>query len=379
MAKKYHPDTNPDDQTAKDKFNVIHEAYEVLSDPVKREQYDHQQGLGAAGASQFQKGMERARAAAYTDDEYEDMTKYQRHPRGQGARRHMRDEEDVNYDPNHFSNMGKENQEARREFWEEAEKQGRGSRMDQKQEYKQNVFDDFDEFFNFNDQDYDPSRDDTKGADYKAELETSFIDAINGCQTQMTLNKRVVCKKCNGRRADMSQKPRRCYECGGRGSKVGNYGIRKKCLKCQGSGCQVKTPCPSCDGLGLQRMDIKETIYLPQGVTDGQKIKLSQLGHCADCFGSPAGDLLLTIRVQEHEIMWREGQDIVSRVPISFTTAILGGNIQVETVDGVKEIPIAAGTQNLDELTLQNLGAWQFDQTKSYDPKELRGNHKLII
>lgn len=61
-----------------------------------------------------------------------------------------------------------------------------------------------------------------------------------------------------------------------------------------------------------------ESIYLPQGVTDGQKIKLSQLGHCADCFGSPAGDLLLTIRVKEHEAMRRDGQDIVSKVPISF-------------------------------------------------------------
>lgn len=134
MAKKYHPDTNPDDQTAKDKFNVIHEAYEVLSDPVKREQYDHQQGLGGAGASQFQKGMERARAAAYSEDEYQDMTSYQRHPRGRGARRKMREEE-PNDDKSGWADLGAEDEQARREFWEQAEREGRGSRMDQKQQF----------------------------------------------------------------------------------------------------------------------------------------------------------------------------------------------------------------------------------------------------
>lgn len=253
-------------------------------------------------------------------------------------------EDEPNDDKSGWADLGAENEQARREFWEQAEREGRGSRMDQKQQFQEAVFDDFDEFFNFNDSGYDPSRDDTKGADYKAELETDFIAAVNGCETQITLNKRVVCAKCSGRRADMSQKPRRCFECGGRGSKVGNYGIRKKCTKCQGSGCQVKTPCPACEGLGLQRMDVTESIYLPQGVVDGQKIKLSQLGHCADCFGSPAGDLLLTIRVKEHEAMRREGQDIVSTVPISFIQAILGATIQVETVDGPKEVTISPGT-----------------------------------
>ena len=144
----------------------------------------------------------------------------------------MQTEEEA-YDPNDFNvEFGQENQEAKREFWEYAEKHGRASRMDWKQGYKQKVMDDFDDFFDFNDQDFDPDRDDTKGADYKAELETSFVDSINGCDTSITLNKRVVCNRCKGRRADMSQKPRRCFECGGRGSKVGNYGIRKKCLKC---------------------------------------------------------------------------------------------------------------------------------------------------
>ena len=90
----------------------------------------------------------------------------------------------------------------------------------------------------------------------------------------------------------------------------------------------------------MHRMDVTETVYLPQGVVDGQKIKLGQLGHCSDCFGSPSGDLLLTIHVKEHETMRREGQDITSSVPITFIQAILGGTIVVETVDGPKEVTI---------------------------------------
>ena len=136
MAQKYHPDHNPDDQTAKDKFHLIHEAYEVLSDPAKREQYDHQQGLGGAGTSQFQRGMERARAAAYSDEEYQDMTKYQRHPRGRGARRGMADEE-FNDDKSGWADLGQENEKARRDFWEQAEREGQGSRMDSKQKFEE--------------------------------------------------------------------------------------------------------------------------------------------------------------------------------------------------------------------------------------------------
>lgn len=190
--------------------------------------------------------------------------------------------------------------------------------MDHKKKFEEQVFDDFDDFFNFTDSGYDPTRDDTKGQDYKADLEVDFIDAVNGCETEITINKRVVCSKCNGRRADMSSKPKRCFECGGRGSTISMHGIRKMCLKCNGSGCQVKTPCPSCKGVGVQRMDVTETVYLPQGVIDGQKIKLSDLGHSSDCYGSPSGDLLLTLKVKEHESMARDGKDIISNVPVSF-------------------------------------------------------------
>jgi molecular chaperone DnaJ len=78
-----------------------------------------------------------------------------------------------------------------------------------------------------------------------------FLDGIHGCDKEIELNKRLPCKVCNGRRADMTNKPRICFECGGRGTVIGNYGIRKKCIKCDGCGCTPKTRCGECEGLGV--------------------------------------------------------------------------------------------------------------------------------
>jgi len=115
-------------------------------------------------------------------------------------------------------------------------------------------------------------------------------------------------------------------------------------------------------------MDVTETIFLPKGVNDGQKIRLSQLGHCSDCYGSPNGDLLLAVKVKEHHCLKREGQDIVSEVPISFTQAILGDKVEIETVDGNAEINIEAGSQTNDEIKLGKTGAWEFNaQQDIYD------------
>lgn len=312
--------------------------------------------------------MERARAAAYSDDEYEDMSRFQRRRRGtrRGARENQYDPRYTD-DGSQFDNMGQEDFASRQAFWDEAEREGRNHARqrrtmydDDSQAYEKKFFDEFDDFFNFSDQGYDAARDDTRGADYKAELEVSFKEAINGCETQIHLNKRVVCASCHGRRADTKAdvKPRRCFECGGRGSVIGNYGIRKKCPKCEGCGCTYKTRCDTCEGLGVQRITVTEDLFLPQGLVDGQKIRLQNLGHCSDCVQSAAGDLLVTIKVKEHETMKRDGQNIVSEAKISFLQAILGATIKVETVDGEKEVTVNAGTQNNDQVVLSKAGCW---------------------
>ena len=113
-----------------------------------------------------------------------------------------------------------------------------------------------DDFFSFGD-DREVVRDDTVGADIKQSIEIAFLESINGCQHSITIDKRVICPDCKGRRADMTESPRKCFECGGRGSIVGNYGIRKKCTKCDGSGVQLKQKlCGTCSGLGVLREQI---------------------------------------------------------------------------------------------------------------------------
>ena len=95
------------------------------------------------------------------------------------------------------------------------------------------------------------TRDDTKGADFKTEITVDFIDAVTGKTITIEMDKRVVCHTCNGTRAAPNSKPRKCFECGGRGSIIGNYGIKKRCPKCEGAGCLPKTFCPDCEGIGV--------------------------------------------------------------------------------------------------------------------------------
>jgi molecular chaperone DnaJ len=113
------------------------------------------------------------------------------------------------------------------------------------------------------------TRDDTRGADYKARVTLTFEQAVSGAEVEVEMNKRVICNACRGTRAEPGSSPRKCFECGGRGSYIGNYGIKKRCSKCDGAGCTPKSKCSSCEGLGVQRQLLKEAIKLPGGVLDG--------------------------------------------------------------------------------------------------------------
>lgn len=321
----------------------------------------------------------RARAAAYSDDEYQDISRFQRRKsRARRASMRMEDEEDwANQDLGFDSG----DQEAANEFWRDAESSGKRSRREKRkwtrttfgedrEAFNKKVFDEFDEFFNFNDQtDYDPHRDDTRGADIKLELELDFLEAVCGTEKEIEINKRVMCLTCKGRRANVKeQQPRMCFECGGRGSLQGNYGVWKKCPKCDGCGCQVKTPCHSCEGIGVQRMNVIEIATLPKGIKDGQKIKLHHLGHASDCFGSFPGDLLITINVKEHDFFDRKDLTIYSVVDISLSQAVLGTKVTIETIYGKVNIEVEPGTQDGDQVCLKNWGVEPFNPPENYDP-----------
>jgi len=134
-------------------------------------------------------------------------------------------------------------------FWSDAEKHEKQS----KEQFRKTVFDDFDEFFDFKQDQREEgvTRDDTKGADYRTKVTITFDQAVQGADVEVEVNKRVVCNNCKGTRAEPGSNPRKCFECGGRGSYIGNYGIKKRCIKCNGAGCTPKTFCKSCEGLGV--------------------------------------------------------------------------------------------------------------------------------
>jgi molecular chaperone DnaJ len=157
---------------------------------------------------------------------------------------------------------------------------------------------------------------------------------VHGAEVDVEMNKRVICNACRGTRAEPDSSPRKCFECGGRGSYIGNYGIKKRCVKCNGAGCTPKTFCKSCEGLGVQRQILTEKVKLPGGVVNGQKIKVPLLGHAADVFTSVPGDLLLTVEVSPHDVFKVDDKNIKSTVELTLSEAILGCVITVMTAHG---------------------------------------------
>ena len=189
------------------------------------------------------------------------------------------------------------------------------------------------------------------------------------------LNKRVVCHSCKGTRAAKDSKPKKCFECGGRGSYISNYGIRKRCLKCDGAGCVAKVRCAECEGLGVQRQVLKEEIPLPGGLSQDQKIKLKMLGHAADVYTSHPGDLLLTVKIKDHEFMSRSGKDVETEVPITLVEALRGATLTVQTVDGPLTLTTQPGVCTGDTMVLRHFGVPEFNPPDTYDPETLRGHH----
>lgn len=250
------------------------------------------------------------------------------------------------------------------QFWRDAAEKG-------KEQFKKQTFDEFDDFFDFKQtlDDRNVTRDDTRGTDIKSDVTIEFLQAVKGDVVGVELNKRVICHSCKGTRAQKDSKPKKCFECGGRGSFIGNYGIRKRCLKCDGAGCIPNIRCPDCEGLGVQRQILREEVSLPGGLSDKQKVKIRYLGHAADVVTSKPGDLLLTINIKQHEFFTRDGKHISSEVPITLVEALKGARMTVQTVDGPLTIQTEPGVSSGDTMTLKHFGVPEFDPPEGYDPE----------
>lgn len=325
MAKKLHPDVNPGDKNAEEKFKELNEAYEVLSDPQKKARYD-----------QF--GHEQPGAGGPGGGFYSDF--------GGG-----------------FGGFG--------------------------------GFDDiFSSFFGGGAAGGSRNQGPMQGDDLRYDLTISFEEAAKGCNKEINLVRDEECAACHGTGAKEGTSPVTCPTCHGTGqvrvtqsTPFGRIQNVRVCETCHGEGKIVKDPCPKCNGRGMVRTAKRRTIKVPAGIDDGQVIRISGQGE-PGLRGGPPGDLQVLVRVRPHKFFTRKGYDLYCAVPISFTQAALGGEIDVPTLDSPVKYNVPEGTQpgtvfRVKGAGIQNLrGAGKGDlfvEVSVEIPKRLTDRQKEIL
>jgi molecular chaperone DnaJ len=282
-ALKHHPDRNPGDKEAEEKFKEASEAYEVLSDPRQRERYDRygHEGLSGTGFHPF------------TDvDEI-------------------------------FRSFG----------------------------------DIFEDFFGFG-----PSRRgrtrSRRGRDLSFELELSFEEACFGVEKTVEVTRQAGCDACNGSGMAPGSSRRTCPACQGTGQvgrSQGFFTITTTCSHCRGEGSLISQPCQTCHGEGRRPQRKKLAVKVPPGVDDGTRLILQREGEAGIEGGGP-GDLYVFLKVRPHEHFERDGYNIYSEEAVSFVTATLGGEIEVETLDGKGTIRVPKGAETGDTVIIDGAG-----------------------
>ncbi len=286
LARKYHPDANPDDKTAEDKFKEVSEAYDVLSDNERRREYDEIRKYGPA-AGMFGGGF------------------------GGGARGGGPQGGGFGFDTSNLSDIL-------------GDLFGAGRRSA-------------------------PGAGPRRGDDLEAELNLSFDDAVNGVTTSVHLTSDAACSTCSGSGAAPGSRPEVCSQCHGRGvldDDQGFFSLSQPCPRCQGRGRVVTNPCSTCRGSGIDRKPRQVKVRIPPGVKDGQRIRLKGRG-APGRNGGPAGDLYVIVKVGAHSVFGRSGNNLTIDVPITFAEAALGAKVKVPTLDGATvtlKIPPATPT-----------------------------------
>jgi molecular chaperone DnaJ len=198
-----------------------------------------------------------------------------------------------------------------------------------------------------------------RGADLRYNMEITLHEAFTGKQAQIRVPTSVTCETCSGSGARAGSRPTTCATCGGQGkvrASQGFFTIERTCPSCQGRGETIDDPCPDCRGHGRQTKERTLAVSIPSGVEDGTRIRLAGEGEAGQR-GGPTGDLYIFLSVKPHEFFQRDGADIFCRVPISMTTAALGGNVDVPTVDGNRvRMPVPSGTENGKQFRLKSKG-----------------------
>ncbi|MEO8096624.1 MAG: molecular chaperone DnaJ [Acidobacteriota bacterium] len=314
LARKHHPDLNPGDKAAEDRFKQVQEAYDVLSDPKKKQMYDQvgfysESGHPAAGAG------------------------------GRGGGPNMG-----------FGGF---------DFSDYFAKGGSGSTSrpsPQPDESGANFQDIFSQWFGRSQNPTPQQQPAQKGTDLEYGLNVDFWQAIKGTQVRLTVARQEACTTCAGTGA-RSGNNAVCTECNGTGNVTQMAGAMKfslTCPRCEGSG-RLRNRCPNCHGDG--RISKSETVEvrIPPGSQQGSRLRVAGKGN-AGTQAAPAGDLYITVRVEEHPFFRRDGDDILITVPVRIDEAGLGTKIEVPTIDGRALLKIPQGTNNGQKFRLREKG-----------------------
>ncbi len=198
-----------------------------------------------------------------------------------------------------------------------------------------------------------------RGSDLRFNMEISLEDAFNGKTDQITIPTAVSCEPCSGSGAEAGSSPEVCATCGGAGkvrASQGFFMVERTCPKCQGAGQTISSPCKTCRGAGKVQKEKTLQVKIPKGVEEGTRIRLSGEGE-AGGRGAPSGDLYIFLSIKPHVLFKRDSDMLFCRVPIPMTTATLGGNIEVPTIEGKRaRIKIPAGTQSGRQFRLKGKG-----------------------
>jgi len=289
MAMKYHPDRNPDDNEAEQKFKEVSAAYAALKDPDKRAAYDR------FGHAAFEQGG------------------------GQGA---------AGFGPDFSSSMSDMFEDMFGDFMGGGtQRRGRAAQF--------------------------------RGADLRYNLEVSLEDAFGGQTVEVDVPSLVKCDTCEGDGAKPGTGVSTCKMCNGHGkvrTSQGFFSIERTCPTCQGKGETMDQPCTDCTGQGRKQESRNLSVDIPKGIEDGTRIRLSNEGE-AGLRGGPSGDLYIFISIAPHDLFQRDGADLYARVPIAMTTAALGGDFEVPTLDGARaRVKVPSGTQPGQRVRLKGKG-----------------------
>lgn len=197
-----------------------------------------------------------------------------------------------------------------------------------------------------------------RGADLRYNLEISLEEAARGTETRIRIPAMEECETCKGSGAKPGTKPTTCTTCNGHGQvrmQQGFFSIQQTCPRCHGTGKMVANPCGSCSGSGRVKKQKTLAVKIPAGVDEGDRIRLSGEGE-AGVNGGPTGDLYVVIQIKQHGVFTRDHNDLHCEMPISFTTAALGGEIEIPTLDGYAKIKIPAETQSGKVFRLRGKG-----------------------